>query len=81
VDAQELVADVVEGAAPETVGLDAGQVLHAVEHLASGLVGECEQEDLVRLDTLAQQISDTIREGARLAEPAPASTSIGPAGP
>ena len=67
VDAQDLVPDVVKGAAPEPVGFDAGQVLHPVEHLPGGLVGEGEEEDLVRPDALAEQMGDAVGEGARLA--------------
>jgi hypothetical protein len=46
------VAEGVEGAAPEALRLDAGEVVHAVEHLLGGLVGEGEEEDLAGLHAL-----------------------------
>ena len=59
--------DVVKCAAPEAVGLDAGEILHAVEHLPCGLVGEGQEQDLVRFDALGQEVGDAVGEGARLA--------------
>src|SRR5690606_3920128 len=54
-------------AAPEASRFDAGELLHAVEHLLGGLVGEGEQEDFLRAHTLAEQVGDAVGEGAGLA--------------
>ena len=67
VHAQGAVAEGVEGAAPEARGLDAGEVVHPVEHFLGGLVGEGEKEDLARLDALGQEVGDAVGQRARLA--------------
>ena len=43
VHAQRAVAEGVEGAAPEARGLDAREVLHAVEHFLGRLIREGEE--------------------------------------
>ena len=64
--AQRAMADAVKSPAPETGGFDAGEFLHAVEHLAGGLVGEGEQQDLAGPDALRKQVGHAVGEGARL---------------
>ena len=48
VDPERAVAERMERAAPEPCRLDAGEVLHAVEHLLGGLVGKRQEQDLAR---------------------------------
>jgi hypothetical protein len=66
VHAQGPVPDAMEGPAPEPVGLDARQILHPVQHLLGGLVGEGEQEDLAGAHPLGKQPGDPVGEGAGL---------------
>ena len=47
--AEDALRDAVEGAAPELVLFDAGQVLHTFQHFLGGLVGKGEQQDFVRV--------------------------------
>ena len=67
VDPERAVAERVERAAPEPGRLDAGEVLHAVQHFLGGLVGEGEEEDLAGLHALGEQVGDAVGEGAGLA--------------
>src|SRR2546430_2731693 len=61
------MADAVKRAAPETSGLDPGELLHAVQHLLRGFVSECEQKNFAGAHTLREQVGDAVRERARFA--------------
>ena len=50
----------------------------ALAHLAGGLVGERDGEDLPRPHAPRHEVGDAMREHARLAQPAPARISSGP---
>ncbi|MDH6190971.1 hypothetical protein M2168_004003 [Streptomyces sp. CZ24] len=66
--AQDAHAGAVEGGDPHGVGARADQLLHALLHLARGLVGEGDREDLARVHTaLAEQVGDAVGEHAGLA--------------
>ena len=67
VEAEQPVTDRVERAAPEAGGLTGDEVVDAFDHFACGLVGEREQEDVVRGDGIGQQVGDAVGQGARFA--------------
>ena len=58
--AEDALRDAVEGAAPELVFFDAGQVFHTFQHFLGGFVGKGQQQDFVRFDALVYQVGDTI---------------------
>jgi hypothetical protein len=63
-------ADRVEGAGPHAARLVAEQPGDALAHLAGGLVGERDREDLRRVDLVVfDQAGDARREHARLPRP------------
>ena len=67
VHAEDALGDAMEGAAPKVAAGNPCEILDALQHLARGLVGESEQEDLVGLHALVQQVGHAVGEGARLA--------------
>ena len=71
VAAQDLVADGVERPAPEAVRAVGQEVGDALQHLAGGLVGEGQQEDVLRLDAVLQEVGDAVGQRARLAATRP----------
>ncbi len=70
--AQDADARAVEGHDPHGVGARAHQLLDALLHLARGLVGEGDREDLPRVDpALGQQVGDAVGEHPGLAGTGP----------
>ena len=65
--AENAVANRVEGAAPDAVGLRTEQFGDPAGHFPRGLVGEGEEEDFPRLDPVLEQPGHTVNQGARLA--------------
>ncbi|MGC0428154.1 hypothetical protein RKD32_004509 [Streptomyces sp. SAI-195] len=66
--AQDADARAVEGHHPHRVGAWADELLHALLHLARGLVGEGDREDLAGVDVpVGQQVGDAVGEHAGLA--------------
>ena len=66
VAAKQAIADRVKGAAPDAARVDGHQLLDAAEHLAGGLVGESQQEDVLRIDAVLNEARHAVGEGARL---------------
>ena len=64
---QHPVADRVERPTPKPGCVAADQLLHAVHHLASGLVGESQQQDAVHRDALLEQVGYAVGQRACLA--------------
>ena len=67
--AQQAGAEAVEGADPDAAARH--QRLDALPHLAGGLVGEGDGEDVVGPDALVQQVGDAAGDDARLAAAGP----------
>ena len=67
--AQQAHAEAVEGADEQPLARQ--HRLDAVAHLAGGLVGERDGEDLVRLHPLEEEMGDAAGDDARLARPRP----------
>ena len=64
---QDAVADGVEGATPNAVGIGSEQFGNASGHFAGRFVGEGEEEDLPRLDPVLEQPGHAVGERACLA--------------
>ena len=58
-------------AAPETTRLEAGELVHAVEHFFGSLIGEGEQQDFAGADALREEVGDAVGERAGLAGAGP----------
>ena len=71
VPSQHPVADRVERSSPEPRRVAADQLLHAVHHLAGGLVRERQQQDAVHRDALLEQVGHAVGQRARLARASP----------
>ena len=69
--AEDAVADRVEGAAPDAVGIRTEQFGDPAGHFPRGFVGESEEEDFPGLDPVLEQPGHTVDEGARLAAARP----------
>jgi len=67
VSPKEFLADVVKGAPPEQARGNAGQVLDPGQHFLRRFVGEGEQQNPGRRDSLIKQPGDPVGKGARLA--------------
>ena len=67
VTAENAVSDRVKRAAPQAGDVVWNEAGDAVEHFARGLVGEREQQDVLRFDAVFEQIGDAINERAGLA--------------
>ncbi len=66
--AQDPYARAVEGHDPHGVGPRSDELLDALLHLAGGLVGEGDRQDLARVDpALGQQVGDAVGQHAGLA--------------
>src|SRR5438552_16937879 len=55
----------MERSAPEPTGIDWQHIRHAAQHFARGLVRECEQQNVARIDSVFQQVCDAISERPR----------------
>lgn len=76
--AQDADARAVEGHDPHGVGAGADELLDALLHLARGLVGEGDREDLPGVrPALGQQVGDAVGENAGLAGATSATMSSG----
>jgi hypothetical protein len=67
VPAEEPVGRRVERAAPDPPRIDGDELLDAREHLAGGLVGEGQQQDVRRIDAVLDQARNAVGEGAGFA--------------
>ena len=65
--AEQAIADRVERAAPDATGIDGDELLDAAQHLAGSLVGEGQQQDVLRIDAILDEPRHAVGEGARLA--------------
>ena len=68
---QHSIADRVKRPAPNPAGIDRQQVRHSIEHLPSGFVGEREQQNISRIDSVLEQVGHAIGQGARFARAGP----------
>ena len=63
---QHSVSDRVKRPAPKPARIDRQQIRDAIEHLPRGFVGKGEQQDVSRIDSVFEQISDPVSKRARL---------------
>ena len=64
--AQDPVSHRVKRPAPKSTRIDGQQIRDAIEHLPGGFVGEGEQQNISRIDSVLEQVRHAIGERARL---------------
>ena len=63
---QNAVSHRVKGPPPHLADVEGHQGAHPIKHLLGGLVGEGQEEDVARLDSLVQKVGHPVGQGPRL---------------
>jgi hypothetical protein len=64
--AQNPISNRMKRPTPESAGIDRQQIRDAAQHFPRSFVGECEKQNVARIDPVFEQVSYAIRQSARL---------------
>ena len=62
--AEHAVSDGMECATPKSAGINWQKIHDAIKHLSGGLIRKREEENISRVDSVLEQISDPVSKGA-----------------